>query len=154
MPWTDPRSGAALALVCFYCALTAAPLPQVPVHHPFKKGYFVALRDAFLAWDEAGLADVKQKIRAHEGWPWANLSASAKSAKSAEVEAEIESKMYYNSKYFTDRVRRRVLPPEALYPRVRAVFAFYGQQIDPDSKKKKSLFDSTVSTRCLGYWSY
>jgi hypothetical protein len=119
----------------------------VPVHHSHKKAYFVALREGVFAWDPAGLASVKVKLRAHllATRPW----SGAPSAIAAAITAEIEAKMYYDAKYFTDRVRRCVLPAAALYKRVRAVFAFYGQQLD--MKTGLPLFGK-VSPWFLGGW--
>ena len=53
----------------------------------------------------------------------------------AAVESAITKRMYFDSKYFKDRVRRRVLPADHLYARVRAVYAYYGRQEDPETNK-------------------
>ena len=96
---------------------------KVPMHHAFKKGYFVALRQSFFAWDATALNRVQDVLRAQ------GLSEEA-----------MESKMYYDVKFFRDRVPRVVLPPPQLYPRVRAVFELYGSQVDP--KTNKALFNA------------
>jgi hypothetical protein len=46
------------------------------------------------------------------------------------TDKEIEAKLYYDFAYFRMRVPRIVPPPSQHYHRVRAVFAFYGQQRD------------------------
>jgi hypothetical protein len=51
------------------------------------------------------------------------------------VKSAITKRMYFDSKYFKDRVRRRVLPADHLYARVRAVYAYYGRQEDPETNK-------------------
>ena len=56
----------------------------------------------------------------------------------SELDALVESELYYRRPWFRQCVSRRVLPPSKLYPRVRAVFKFYGPQID--SKSKQPLF--------------
>jgi len=90
---------------------------KVPVHNPFKKGYFVAMQNAWFVWDEPILEQVK-----------ASLSASGM------PDAEIEAKMYYNVAYFRARVPRVVPPPSKLYFRVRAVYEVYGPKEDESGK--------------------
>jgi hypothetical protein len=108
---------------------------KVGIHHPFKKGYYVALRDAVFAWDPLELEALKHKMRVREGFPWADLSGVAREKQAAAVESAITKRMYFDSKYFKDRVRRRVLPADHLYARVRAVYAYYGRQEDPETNK-------------------
>ena len=79
---------------------------KVSVHHEAKKGYFVALRQAFLQWDPVKLAEVIAVLRDVEG----------------KSDTDIEAMMYYNVDYFRQRVPRVVLPPSQLYHRVRAVY--------------------------------
>ena len=88
--------------------------PKVPVHHAAKKCYFVALRNAYFMWDPIKLEAVKVALRGD------GLS-----------DDDIEAKMYYDVDYFRRRVPRIVLPPSALYGRVRAVFFVYGSIKDP-----------------------
>ena len=83
--------------------------PKVPVKHCFKKGYFVALRNAWYIFNPEALAHLNAEL-----------------AKDDLIEAEIEAKMYCNFAYFRKRVPRLVPPPEEHYRRVRAVFALYG----------------------------
>ena len=61
------------------------------------------------------------------------------------LDALVESELYYRRAWFTQRVPRRVLPPSKLYPRVRAVFEFYGPQLD--SKSKLPLFGKDKWTK-------
>lgn len=83
--------------------------PKVPIHHESKKSYFVALRDAWFAFDEVKLAELKDILESN------GMSKE-----------DIESKMYYDFDYFRKRVPRVVLPPSKHYWRVRAVFIVYG----------------------------
>ena len=95
--------------------------PRVPVRHPYKKAYFVALMRAFLAWNDATLLEVKAKLREKE---WS--------------EKEIEKKMYFQPSFFQARVDRVVPPPSKLYWRVRAVYVKFGSKMD---HKGKPLFN-------------
>ena len=99
--------------------------PKVPVKHCFKKGYFVALRNAWYIFNPEALAHLNAEL-----------------AKDGLTEAEIEAKMYYNFAYFRKRVPRLVPPPEEHYRRVRAVFALYGSQVD--AKSGRALFNDAA----------
>ena len=99
---------------------------KVPMHHEAKKGYYVALRQAFFQWDTDKLAEVISALRDIEG----------------KSDADIEAMMYYNVDYFRQRVPRIVLPPSLLYPRVRAVFELYGQA--KDSETDAPLFNNNA----------
>ena len=57
---------------------------KVSIHHEAKKGYFVALRQAFLQWDPVKLAEVIAVLRDVEG----------------KSDTDIEAMMYYNVDYF------------------------------------------------------
>jgi hypothetical protein len=96
------------------------------MHHEAKKGYYVALRQAFFQWDTDKLAEVISALRDIEG----------------KSDADIEAMMYYNVDYFRQRVPRIVLPPSLLYPRVRAVFELYGQA--KDSETDAPLFNNNA----------
>ena len=91
------------------------------MEHEYKKTYYVALQEAFLAWRPELLADVKETLTSY-GFS----------------KEDIDAKMYYDVDFFRARVDRRVLPPRQLYWRVRAVFAIFGNKVD--SKTKKPLF--------------
>ena len=97
---------------------------KVSIHHEAKKGYFVALRQAFLQWDPVKLAEVIAVLRDVEG----------------KSDTDIEAMMYYNVDYFRQRVPRVVLPPSQLYHRVRAVYEVYGPA--KDSETGAPLFNS------------
>jgi hypothetical protein len=99
---------------------------KVPMHHEAKKGYYVALRQAFFQWDTDKLAEVISALKDVEG----------------KSDADIEAMMYYNVDYFRQRVPRIVLPPSQLYPRVRAVFELYGQA--KDSETDAPLFNNNA----------
>jgi hypothetical protein len=100
--------------------------PKVPMHHDGKKGYFVALRQAWFQWDLTKLAEVKATLRYERGMN----------------NNEIEALMYYDVDYFCVRVPRVVLPPSKLYWRVRAVYEMYGPMID--AKTKAPLFNKAA----------
>jgi hypothetical protein len=97
--------------------------PYVPVKHEAKKGYYVALQNAFFVWNESQMEDLVSKMM--------------KSGMSID---EIEKMKYYNSRMFINCIEREVPPPSILYWRVRAVFALYGPM--KDSKTGKTLFNA------------
>ena len=76
--------------------------PKVPMHHDAKKGYFVALRQAWFQWDLTKLAQVKATLQVERGMN----------------DSDIEAMLYYDVDYFCVRVPRMVLPPSKLYWRV------------------------------------
>ena len=98
---------------------------KTPVHHTYKKGYYVALREAIFAWDPVKLAEVKASLRS-DGID----------------DAAIEAMMYYNVDYFRQRVPRIILSPSKLYWRVRGVLELYGMMVDP--KTGKTLFNDNA----------
>ena len=100
--------------------------PKVPMHHDGKKGYFVALRQAWFQWDLPKLEEVKATLRDERG-----MNDSA-----------IEAMLYYDVDYFRVRVPRIVLPPSKLYWRVRAVYELYGPMLD--AKTKAPLFNKAA----------
>jgi len=116
--------------------------PKVPMEHDSKKAYFVALQEAFYAWDPSKLEELK-----------ANMRDAGKDDK------EIEGEMYYNSQFFRNCVPRLMLPPRQLYWRVRAVFVTYGNK--RDGKSNQPLFNdrawakaNNILTEILtGYYS-
>ena len=62
-----------------------------------------------------------------------------------DLDSLLENEMYYRRPWFRQRVPRRVLPPSKLYPRVWAVFEFYGSQ--NDRKSKQPLFSKEKWTK-------
>jgi hypothetical protein len=98
---------------------------KVPTKHEAKKGYFVALCDAFFEWDQDTLNDLKRR-----------MSADGKTDK------EINNAKYFDAGLFSGCISRRVPPPSTLYWRVGAVFALYGKITD--TKKNKPLFNKLV----------
>jgi hypothetical protein len=107
--------------------------PKVPIHHESKRGYFLALKEAWFAWDRDLMDIVKYKLRGsmlgekqYEG----KLTSFIES----DVEKRIEAKLYFNISWFCERVPRKVLPPSKLYPRVRAVYELYGPKMDSITK--------------------
>ena len=105
--------------------------PYVPVQHEAKKGYFVALQNAFFDWNKDQMTELRNK-----------LSDSGLS------DGDIEKMKYYNSRLFTGCVEREVPPPSCLYWRVRAVFTMYGPMID--SKTQKPLFNKQAWSKAKG----
>jgi hypothetical protein len=73
--------------------------PKVPMQHVGKKGYFVALRQAWFQWDLTKLAEVKATLHDERG-----MNDSA-----------IEAMLYYDVDFFRVRVPHIVLPPSKLY---------------------------------------
>jgi hypothetical protein len=107
---------------CLGDAYHAMSGPKVPVKHEFKKPYFVALQQAFFAWQPDLLSEVTQILEA-KGFS----------------KQDIKAKMYYDVDFFCQRVDRRILPPCQLYWRVRSVFSLFGVKVD--SKSKVPLFN-------------
>ena len=105
--------------------------PKVPMHHDGKKGYFVALRQAWFQWDLTKLAEGKATLRVERGMN----------------DSEIEAMLYYDVDYFHVRVPRIVLPPSKLYWRVRAVYERYGPMLD--AKTKAPLFNKAAWKRAI-----
>jgi len=91
--------------------------PKVPIHHEYKKGYFVALQEAWFAWNEERMEQVRKTLRT-----------------AGFTKEEIDAKLYYDVSWFRERAERVVLPPSKLYCRVRAVFELYGPMTDSASK--------------------
>ena len=75
-----------------------------------QKPYFVALMEAWFAWDPVKLKEARDRLKEIDG-----LS-----------EEEIDDKMYFETYFFQKCVPRVVLPPSQLYWRVRNVFLTYG----------------------------
>ncbi len=92
--------------------------PKVPMHHDGKKGYFVALSQAWLQWDITKLAEVKATLHDERGMN----------------NNEIEAMLYYDVDYFCFRVPRIVLPPSKLYWHVHAIYEMYGPMIDAKTR--------------------
>ena len=117
--------------------------PKVPIHHESKKAYFHALQEAWFAWDPVKLEEVKVALRIsmREEYKAQRFSRWTVNEISADIEAKIEARMYYDVAWFRERVPRVVLPPSLLYPRVRAVYQLYGTKVD--SKINVPLFNKT-----------
>ena len=91
-----------------------------------RKMYFVLLRDTMFIFDPAKLAAVKASLRAD-----------------GRTEDEIEASLYYRYSWWRERVPRHVLPPSALYPRVRAVFELCGNKTASTRRGARDL-NSTI----------
>ena len=98
---------------------------KVPTKHEAKKGYFVALRDAFMVWNPKKLKELENKMR--DG----GMS-----------DEDIEAEKFYNCRVYRGCVDRYVPSPKILYWRVRAVYTVYGNMID--SKTKSPLFNAAA----------
>ncbi|KAL7525102.1 hypothetical protein ACHAXR_003597, partial [Thalassiosira sp. AJA248-18] len=115
---------------------------KVLVKHEAKKGFFVALKNAFLMWNPKKLKELEDKMRAD------GMS-----------EKEIKAVKFFNTKLYTDCVDRFAPPPKILYWRVCAVYALYGNMVD--SKSEKPLFndaawvkaDNVLKEILCGYYS-
>eukprot|EP00956_Cyclotella_meneghiniana_P034536 scaffold105890_cov72-Cyclotella_meneghiniana.AAC.1 len=105
--------------------------PYVPVKHEAKKGYFVALQNAFFVWNKDQMDELTNKM-----------------ILSGLTNDEIEKMKYYNSQLFINCVEREVPPPSCLYWRVRAVFAMYGSM--KDSKTQRPLFNAKAWGKAKG----
>ncbi|KAL7532711.1 hypothetical protein ACHAXR_004793, partial [Thalassiosira sp. AJA248-18] len=92
--------------------------PKVPMHHEHKKGYKVALQNAFFIWNSFNLEELEDRMR--------------KDGMTAE---QIESERYYNSSLYQGCIDRFIPPPKLLYWRVRSVFVMYGSLVDSKSGK-------------------
>ena len=116
--------------------------PKIGVRSEYKKGYHVALRDAFFIWDNHQLNELEKRMKA-----------------SGVSQKEIDSVRYYNPRLFHGCIARHVPSPSILYWRVRAVFVLYGPLID--SKTKRPVFDKKAWKKAnnvlkeilLGYYS-
>jgi len=92
---------------------------KVPMHHSFRKAYFVALTEAWYEWNEEDLERVKVALR--------GVGCST---------ADIEQKMMFQRGWFAQRVRRCVPSPSIQYHRVRAVLALFGNQKDENTTSR------------------
>ncbi|GFH52681.1 hypothetical protein CTEN210_09158 [Chaetoceros tenuissimus] len=93
--------------------------PKVPSRHCYKKLYKIAFRDALLAWNTELLQELKDVMIEKDG-----MAAQ-----------DVDRLLYFNSKLFRDCVDRKILQPEQLYWRLRAVFMTFGNLIDPRTNK-------------------
>ena len=105
--------------------------PYVPTKHEAKKGYYVALQNAFFVWNESQMEDLVSRMNA------AGVTGD-----------EIEKMKYYNSRFFINCIEREVPPPSVLYWRVRAVFALYGPM--KDSVTGKPMFNAKAWKKANG----
>ena len=103
-----------------------------PMHHSYKKAFFVALSEAIYAWDEEGMRTLVDLLMDKLGLG----------------EDEIKSWRYFKRRYFARRVKRVCLPPSRLYWRVRAVFEMFGPKTDPETGK--ALFNKRAWTCAKG----
>jgi hypothetical protein len=97
---------------------------KVPAHHDFKAAYFRGLRGAIFLMDAGNVARVKRVLGRKEK-KWSHVLA-------------------YEFAYLAVGVNRKTLAPAQLYARINAVFYFFADKVDGESKK--SLFN-TVAKR-------
>ncbi len=95
---------------------------KVAVKHEAKKGYFHALRNAFLIWNPKKVEEFERKMK-EDGID----------------EKEIEAIKYFKPHLYDECIERHAPAPRILYYRVRAVFTLFGNMVD--SKTKKPLFN-------------
>ena len=100
---------------------------KMSMHHPSKKDYFVALRNAVFIEDENDMKKV--------------VAALTKVGLSDE---QIKQRKQFNYKWFSSRVKRYVPEPKILYERVRAVYAAFGDRKDSTKADSKPLFTKTA----------
>ena len=103
-------------------AFHAMDRTKVGIKHEAKKGFFVALRDAFFVWNPRTIKELEERMRA-----------------SGMTDDEIRRQKYFNTQLFRGCIDRKIPPSSILYWRVRAVYVAYGSIID--SKTKKPLFN-------------
>jgi hypothetical protein len=107
---------------------------RVSTKHCHKKGYVVALREAFLAWSPNELRHVQEVLK-QNGYS----------------DEEIKAREYYNVKWYARRVPRVALPPHKLYHRVRAVYTTFG--IKRDNITNLPLFNKNAWKKANGVLS-
>ena len=90
-----------------------------PMHHSYKKAFFVALSEALYAWNQEDMKILVDLLATE-------LDLS---------EDEIVAWTYFKRRFFARRVRRFCLPPSRLYWRVRNVFETFGTKRDEDTNK-------------------
>ena len=100
---------------------------KMSMHHPSKKDYFVALRNAVMIEDEN---DMKKVVAALK--------------KVGLSDEQIKQRKKFNFKWFSSRVKRYVPEPKILYERVRAVYAAFGDRKDSTKADSKPLFTKTA----------
>ena len=103
---------------------------KLSMHHPSKKDYFVALRDAVMIEDED---DMKKVVAALK--------------KVGLSDEQIKQRKKFNYKWFSLRVKRYVPEPKILYERVRAVYAMFGDRKDNTKADSKPLFKMISSKK-------
>ena len=103
-----------------------------PMHHSYKKAFFVALSEAIYAWDEEDTKTLVDLLKDKLGLG----------------EDEIKMWRYFKRHYFVRRVRRICLPPSRLYWRVRAVSEMFGPKTDPETGK--TIFNKRTWTCATG----
>jgi hypothetical protein len=106
-------------------AFHAMDRTKVPVKHEAKKAFFVALREAFLMWNEEKKKELENHMRS-EGM----------------TDDEVKMSQYFSPGLCRDCVDRCVPPPNMLYWRLRAVYALYGHM--KDSKTNAPLFNDNA----------
>lgn len=86
---------------------------KVPIRHAAKPSYFMALRDAIFLLNPEDVRNVKKAYTISDK-EWCRM-------------------MSFNFNFIANRVRRRIPPPDILYPRVKAVYDYFQDVIDPTS---------------------
>jgi hypothetical protein len=92
--------------------------PKIQKGHVARKPFKVALQEGLYAWNPKRMEHVERTLMQ------AGMS-----------EKMIQAKKHFNVKFFRVRCGRACLMPSRLCWGIRAVFAFYGKIIDPETKR-------------------
>ena len=91
----------------------------VPMHHSHEKAFFVALSEAFCAWDEHDMETLVKKLEMlHEM-----------------TKREIPMWRHFRRRFFARRVKCACFGPSCLCWRDHAVFETFGPKIDLETNK-------------------
>jgi hypothetical protein len=92
--------------------------PKIQKGHVARKPFKVALQDGLYVWNPNRTEHAERTLM-----------------QAGMGDKMIQGKKYFNVKFFRVRCGRAYVMPSRLYCRIRAVFAFYGKIIDPETKR-------------------
>jgi hypothetical protein len=92
--------------------------PKIQKGHVARKPFKVALQEGLYVWNPNRMEHAERTLMQ------AGMS-----------DKMIQAKKYFNVNFFRVRCGRAYVMPSHLYWRMRAVFAFYGKIIDPETKR-------------------
>lgn len=93
--------------------------PKISARTPLRKTYKVALMEAWFVWDNITFDNIVEALK-KEG---------------PRSDDDIKKLYFFNTALFLACCARTAPPPSILYWRVRAVFAFFGSQVCPETGK-------------------